>query len=91
MMDIDQLEDRIEKDKEQAAENVKRHREVLNRLLSTEDGRFFYKALSKYCGLFSAPSGQTNDGLRESNAKRAVILDFILPFIDKDLRRELND
>jgi hypothetical protein len=90
-MDLGDLEQRTAKKKELIEENIQRHQEVLNRIFDSEDGRFFYKVLVKYCGIFSIDNNVNDDTLRENIGKRKVLLELILPYLDKDVRTGLHD
>lgn len=90
-MDFEDLEKRTAKKKELIEENIKKHQEVLNRIFSSEDGRFFYKVLVKYCGVFSVDNNIDDATLRENIGKKKVLLELILPYLDKDVRIGLHD
>lgn len=89
--DFQDIEKRTEAQKKLIEENVAKHREVLNRLFSTEDGRFLYKVMAKYCGIFSVDKRSDSDTIRENIGKRKVLLELILPYLEKDVRIGLHD
>ena len=88
---IDEIIERKQEIDKLAEENMKKYKQVLNRIFSTDDGKYLYRAMVKYCGIFSIDNKVDNDTLRERNGKRKVILEFILPFLDKDVKQGLHD
>jgi hypothetical protein len=90
-LDIDGLEKRTEEKRALIENNIKKHKEVLNRLFDSEDGKFLYKVMVKYSKLFSIDKGNDLATIKETLGKQKMILELILPYLDRDVRRGLHD
>lgn len=71
-------------------EEIEQYTNAVNRLFSSEDGKFFLKKLVMYCGVNSFDKQLNPAKLIEDSGKRKVFLELIRPFLDKTIRAELE-
>ena len=74
-------EDNRKKQQEAIIERADEWKEVINRLLSTEDGKLLAKYLIKFCKVFTPDNSENQIQLVESNGKRKVYLELIRPYL----------
>lgn len=60
---------------------------AVDRIADTDDGKLFLKVMIRYCGIFS-PSKAEN--LIEQAARRNLYLELIRPFLNVQLRKEIE-
>lgn len=82
---IDQLlkhRQNAEEAKKVILENEGEWKKVINRMLTTEDGKFFAKYMLRYLGIFNIDSSNNQIKLIEDNGKRKFYLELIRPYLD---------
>lgn len=82
--------DQLKKSAKIALENVEDYRMAVNGMAATPNGELFFKTLIKACGVFDPKHSTDALALIEDNAKRNVYLEFIRPFLEPEIRKELE-
>lgn len=78
----DQIEFRIEQEKEWKA--------CLTRLAATKDGAMLLRTMLRHNGLFAPKKGSGAERLLKTEGAQAFYLEFIRPFLDKELRKDIE-
>ena len=88
----DLLKKRAEAEKEVvlAQEEVQDYTDCINRLFSSDDGKFFLNKLKRACGLNLFDKEINPAKLIEDRGRRAVWFELVRPYLDKSLLRELE-
>jgi len=73
-----------------AAEEVETYKKALNSMAASEHGKIVLKTLIKACGVFSPDRGGDVSALIRQSERRNVYLEVIRPFINPELRQELE-
>lgn len=95
-MSTDRIEDilaRREKAKEKETitqEEMAEYAEVVNKLFSTPEGKYFLNKMIKYCGIYSFDNRVDAVTLIEEKGRRGVYLSMIRPYLDQSILKELN-
>lgn len=82
------IQQQAEKRKQQdiVIEREKEWKDVVNRLFSTDDGRYFAKYLLKDMRLFTADEHVNPAQEIEDRGRRRFYLKYIRPYLDRDVR-----
>lgn len=78
----EQAEFRIEQEKEWKA--------ALTRIASSKDGALLLRTMLRHNALFSPKKGQGAERLLKTEGAQAFYLEFIRPFLDKELRKDIE-
>jgi hypothetical protein len=62
----------------------------LARIASSKDGAMFLRTMLRHNGLFSPKKGQGAERLLKTEGAQAFYLEFIRPFLDKELRKDIE-
>jgi hypothetical protein len=98
-VELDSILKKIEEKKRQSEiaeqvviERVDDYKVALNRIFSSPDGKYFAKYLLKYINLFNDNFDISNPAkLIEEKARRAVYLKMIRPYLDVEIRKEIEN
>ena len=80
-----------EKGQEIVIERMDEYKEALNRIFSMSEGKLLAKYLIKYCGIFNVDSQLNPAKLVEENGKKSVYLKMIRPYLEKEIRMEIEN
>lgn len=72
-------------------ENQEDYALALNGLAVTPNGKHFLKTLIKACHVFTPKSGLDGVALIETNTKRNLYLEFIRPYLEPAIRKDLEN
>lgn len=83
---------RTRKDAEQkVVENEAAYKEALNSIVSTPNGMFVFKTLLKALGVFAVVPSSDGVSMVADKALRDFYLSVIRPYLDTDLRRDMEN
>lgn len=71
-------------------ENEMAYKEVVNRIFSTEDGKYFAKYLLKFCNVHGTEQSRDGVALVENNAKRSVYYRLVRGYLDKEVLTQIE-
>tara|TARA_R110000782_G_scaffold250267_1_gene337517 strand:+ start:132 stop:446 length:315 start_codon:yes stop_codon:yes gene_type:complete len=71
-------------------EEIEDYRKAINRIFSTDDGKYFLNKMKVACGLNLFDKELNPAKLIEDRGRRGVWFDLIRPYLDKDILRELD-
>lgn len=91
MSKIDEIESRKELKESMTKEQLDAFVRSINGIFSTEFGIHFGKLLIKYCRVFSPDNTANPQQMLEDAGKRKVYLEFIRPYLDKDIKSKLEE
>jgi hypothetical protein len=77
--------------KQNIVANKEEYKIALNGVASTPNGKVFLKTLIKACGVFAVTRKMDGMALVEDKALRYLYLEHIRPYLDVQLRKELED
>lgn len=80
-------EDRL---RDLAIENEAEYKKALNGMAASPNGKLVLKTLIKACGVFDPKEGTDGVALIENNAKRNLYLRFIRPYLEPQMKQELE-
>lgn len=79
-----------EKSQEVVIENIEEYKQALNMVFSTNEGKLVMKYLLRHSGIFNDDAQLDAAKLVEGKGRKSVYLKMIRPFLDKQLRMELE-
>jgi hypothetical protein len=72
------------------AENIEEYKKALNGMAGSEYGRFVLRKLIRYCGIHTFDTRPDPVKALEDNGKRKVYLELIRPYLDAEIRAEIE-
>lgn len=78
-------------EKEKIIENAEEYRVAVNKIFTTPEGEIFYKYLVKFCRVYGYEGMGNTVKMVEDNGRRAVFLEAVRPFLNKETRVKLED
>lgn len=76
---------------ELAIENMGEYKKALNGVASTPNGQLMLKTLIKACGVFTVSKESDAISLIRHNERRNVYLQYVRPFLEPDVKKELEN
>lgn len=80
-----------EKQQEVIVENIEEYKLSLNRIFAMNEGKILAKYMLRFSGVFADDNQLNPAKLIEDKGKRAYYLKMIRPFLDPQLRMELEN
>lgn len=84
-------EEERQKQQEVVIENIEEYRVALNRIFSMNEGKLLAKYLLRFCMVFNDDAQLNPAKLIEDKGKRAVYLKMIRPFLDRQIKQEVEN
>lgn len=88
---VDRINENKRKNQELSEEVIEKYKLALNSVASTENGQYFLRCLANMIGAYMFNEHESAQDRIISSYRRDVYFCFIRKYLDKDVRKQLED